>query len=106
MSKNHYLMSDSASAQIEIDYLRDEVKKLKEQLQDEKIARDLLRKKGYFVENLWCTDDVTQNYQCTNEQAQRVLEIALKNEATVEQIFYAIADAVASFLSAIPCTLR
>lgn len=92
MSKNHYEMSQVASAQIEIDYLRDEVAKLKEQLKDEKIARALLRKKGYFVENLWHIDDVKQNWNCSDEVAMDILEDALLNEATMEQIFLAIDD--------------
>ncbi len=85
-------MSESASAQIEIDYLRDEVAKLKEQLKDEKVARELLRKKGYFVDNLWHVDDVLQNYSCSKEVAQDVLEKALMNEATMEQVWLAIDD--------------
>ncbi len=86
-------MSESASAQIEIDYLRSEVAKLKEQLKDDKVARELLRKKGFFVDNLWSVDDVTSNYICSQEQAHRVLELALKNEATMEQVWWAIDDA-------------
>jgi hypothetical protein len=96
MQKNHYQMSDSASAQIEIDYLRDEVAKLKEQLKDEKVARELLRKKGFYVETLWSLEDVTANYVCSQEQAYRVLELALKNEATMEQVWWAIDDAAES----------
>lgn len=92
MSKNHYEMSQVASAQIEIDYLRDEVAKLKEQLKDTKVARALLRKKGYFVENLWHIDDVKQNWDCSDEVAMDILEDALLNEATMEQIFLAIDD--------------
>jgi len=74
MQKNHYEMNERATAQIEIDYLRDEVAKLKEQLKDEKSARELLRKKGFYVETLWSLGDVTANYICTQEQAQQVLE--------------------------------
>lgn len=92
MSKNHYEMSQVASAQIEIDYLRDEVAKLKEQLKDEKVARALLRKKGYFVENLWHIDDVKQNWQCSDEVAYEVLDRALMNDATMEHIFFTIHD--------------
>ena len=90
MQKNHYQMSESASAQIEIDYLRGEVAKLKEQLKDEKSARELLRKKGFYVETLWSLEDVTANYICTQEQAHRVLELALKNEATMEQVWWLV----------------
>ena len=89
-------MNESAAAQIEIDYLRDEVAKLKAQLKDEKVARELLRKKGFYVETLWSVDDVTTNYICSQEQAHRVLELALKNEATMEQVWWAIDDATES----------
>lgn len=93
MSKNHYEMSAVASANLEIDYLRGQLVEAKNKLKDVLEARALLRKKGYFVENLWMTDDVTENYECTQEQAQQVLEMALTNTATIEQIWYAIDDA-------------
>ena len=83
-------MTQSATAQIEIDYLRDEVKRLKEKLNDGATARALLRSKGYFVENLWSVDDVMQNYDCNKDVAYDVLERAMTNEATTEQIFLAI----------------
>lgn len=86
-------MSAVASANLEIDYLRGELNRAKEKLKDIAQARMFLRSKGYFMENLWTTDDVTENYDCTQEQAQQVLEIALTNTATVEQIWYAIDDA-------------
>jgi len=53
----------------------------------------LLRKKNYYVDNLWCTYDVQGNYSCSMENAQRVLDMAFKNAATMEQIFLAIDDA-------------
>ena len=93
MSKNHYEMSAVASANLEIDYLRGQLIEAKNKLKDVLEARALLRKKGYFTDNLWTTDDVTENYECTQEQAQQVLEMALTNTATIEQIWYAIDDA-------------
>jgi hypothetical protein len=93
MSKNHYEMSAVASANLEIDYLRGQLIEAKNKLKDVLEARALLRKKGYFTDNLWTTDDVTENYDCTQEQAQQVLEMALTNTATIEQIWYAIDDA-------------
>lgn len=96
MSKNHYEMSAVASANLEIDYLRGQLNEANAKLKDEKVARELLRKKGYYVDNLWSVDDVTENYVCTPEQAHRVLEMALKNEATMEQIWWAIDDAADS----------
>lgn len=53
-------------------------------------AKELLRSEGYFVDNLWQTCDVTMNYDCTEEEAQEVLEGALTNEATYQQIWEAI----------------
>tara|TARA_R110000868_G_scaffold257006_1_gene514105 strand:+ start:174 stop:467 length:294 start_codon:yes stop_codon:yes gene_type:complete len=85
-------MTQSATAQIEIDFLRDEVKRLKEKLNDVATARTLLKSKGYFVENLWCVDDVTQNYKCSRDVAYDVLDKAMSNEATKDQIFFAIDD--------------
>jgi hypothetical protein len=55
-------------------------------------AKQILRDAGYFVDNLWHIDDVQQNYDCTDEQAMEVLECALTNEYTQEQIFDAIDD--------------
>lgn len=90
-------MNERATAQLEIDYLRGELKKEKEQARNEVFARAVLRKQGYFVDNLWSTHDVTDRYNCTAEQAQEVLEIALKNEATMQQIWFAIDDACDMF---------
>ena len=53
-------------------------------------AKQTLRKAGYFIDNLWHIEDVHLNYECTDKQAMNVLESALTNEATMEQIFLAI----------------
>jgi hypothetical protein len=53
-------------------------------------AKQVLKKEGYFVDNLWSVSDVQGNYECTDEQAQKVLSAALQNEATMEQIWFAI----------------
>ena len=53
-------------------------------------AKDILRSAGYFVDNLWQTEDVTMNYNCTEEEAQEVLYGALTNDATYQQIWEAI----------------
>ena len=87
---NHYQMTERATAQIEIDYLREEVAKLKEKLKDESTAREFLSSKGYYTKNLWCLEDVMQTYHCTEQEARHVLDIAMKNEATIEQIFLSI----------------
>lgn len=86
-------MSAVASANLEIEYLRGQLIEAKNKLKDITKSRALLRSNGYFTDNLWTTDDVTENYECTQEQAQQVLEMALTNTATIEQIWYAIDDA-------------
>jgi hypothetical protein len=55
-------------------------------------AKRILKDAGYFVDNLWCVEDVQGNYDCTNEQAQEVLDGALQNEATMQQIWFAIKE--------------
>ena len=53
-------------------------------------AKKLLKEHGYFVDNLWQTEDVTMNHECTEEEAQTLLYRALTNEATYQQIWEAI----------------
>ena len=31
-------------------------------------AREFLKSKGYYVDNLWTIDDVQQTYECTDEE--------------------------------------
>lgn len=50
-------------------------------------AKAILREAGYFVDNLWCIDDVQSRYECTDEQAQEILDYVLTNERLVEDIF-------------------
>jgi hypothetical protein len=53
-------------------------------------AKAILKQHGYFVDDLWRVNDVTDRYECTEEQAQEVLDNALTDEATIEQIWLAI----------------
>jgi hypothetical protein len=55
-------------------------------------AKAILKQHGYFVDNLWSTQDVTDRYECTEEEAQEVLETALTNEWVMEQIWFSIDD--------------
>lgn len=52
--------------------------------------KDELQSRGFFVDNLWTTEDVKSKFNCTEDEAQEVLEQALTNESTMEQIWYAI----------------
>jgi hypothetical protein len=56
-------------------------------------AKAILKQHGYFVDNLWSTQDVTDRYECTEEQAYDVLDKALTNEWVMEQIWFSIDDA-------------
>jgi len=70
----------------------------------EKTAREFLKEKGYFMDNLWQIDDVhakleSMGYEpCDDKVAHHILKQTFRNEATIEQIWlsmeYAIEDAV------------
>ena len=64
---------------------------------EEQKARELLESKGYFVGNLWSVQDVQSRFNCTDEEAQLVLEKALTNEATMEQIWLSISFAAEEY---------
>jgi hypothetical protein len=53
-------------------------------------AKEFLKSKGYFTYTLWNTDDVTMNYDCTEEEAMEVLSKVFNNEWINEQIFDSI----------------
>jgi hypothetical protein len=45
---------------------------------------------NYQTNNLWSSQDVTDHYECSEDDALELLENALTNEATMEQIWIAI----------------
>jgi len=53
-------------------------------------AKALLKENGYQVYNLWHIDDVKSKFECTDDEAHGVLINALQNDATMEQIWFAI----------------
>ncbi len=55
-----------------------------------KDAKKILEMNGYYTKNLWHTDDVMQNYECTSEEAQELLDKAMTGEWVIEQIFVVI----------------
>jgi hypothetical protein len=58
-------------------------------------AKKVLRENGYFVDNLWHIDDVQSLHKgASTEDAHRILYAALTNAATMEQIWFAIKDAL------------
>jgi hypothetical protein len=59
----------------------------------EEQAKEVLRKEGYFVDNLWHIDDVKSKFIVfDNEDAQDILNDALTNEWIFEQIWLTIDD--------------
>ena len=54
-------------------------------------AKKVLRDNGYFVDNLWHVDDVKLRYNCDDDEvAQDILDRALTNDATMEQVWFAL----------------
>lgn len=55
-------------------------------------AKQVLRDKGYFVDNLWHIQDVynAADGNIQKDQAMQVLRTALTNEATMDQIWMSI----------------
>ncbi len=54
-------------------------------------AREVLREAGYYADNLWHIDDVRTLFEnVTDEQAQEILDKSFQNEATFDQIWFAI----------------
>lgn len=59
------------------------------------IAREALRERGFYTDNLWHVDDVKCRYEgCDDATAQYILDQALTNSATMEQIHFAINTAI------------
>jgi hypothetical protein len=52
-----------------------------------------LEDKGYYTRNLWHIDDVKSKFNCTDEDAQEVLDKALTNEWIMGQIWFSIESA-------------
>lgn len=53
-------------------------------------AKQFLKDKGYYMDTLWHIDDVKTKYKCDDYEAEDVLDSALNNDATMEQIWFAI----------------
>jgi hypothetical protein len=53
-------------------------------------AKEYLKSHGYYTDILWNINDVQSMFNCTEDEAQDVLDGALNNEATMEQIWFAI----------------
>jgi uncharacterized protein (DUF433 family) len=53
-------------------------------------AKAYLTEQGFYTGNLWSVQDVKDNYECDDDEAQDILDEALQNDVTMEQIWNAI----------------
>jgi|GEM_PF-2144281 hypothetical protein len=53
-------------------------------------AKAYLKSQGYYTDNLWCIDDAKCKFKCTDEEAHILVGQALSNDATMEQIWFAM----------------
>ena len=49
--------------------------------------RDELASRGFYTNNLWHVDDVKQNYECSDEDAQEILDKTMQSEWVTREIF-------------------
>ncbi len=49
--------------------------------------RNILEQRGYYAGNMWCIEDVTRNYECTKEEAIRILDKTAGGEWITQQVF-------------------
>ena len=57
---------------------------------DLKKAKEVLKSNGYYVGSLWQIEDVTDQYECSNDEAQNVLDGVFNSDWVTEQIFFMI----------------
>ena len=55
-------------------------------------SKQNLRDEGYFTDNLWHVNDVTDLFKCDDELAQSILYKALTNPRIIEEIHYTIRE--------------
>lgn len=54
-------------------------------------AKEILKKHGYFINNLWHINDIKDKYNCSDDElAQSILYSALTNESVMEHIWDSI----------------
>ena len=84
------LATDLECARIENERLQDlsNAQHLKEISID--LLKEELERRGFYCDNLWQVEDVKGIFKCDDDQAQDVLDSALTNEATMDQIWFAI----------------
>jgi hypothetical protein len=65
-----------------------------EQQREIENARAVLKSYGYYVENLWHIDDAKGIHNCSDDDAYEILDEAMQNDATYQQIWMSIDYAI------------
>ncbi len=55
-------------------------------------AKKVLKDAGYYVDNLWHINDVKQNYKVSDDEAYKILDVALTSDWITERTFEMIND--------------
>jgi hypothetical protein len=55
-------------------------------------AKKVLRDAGFYVDNLWHINDVKQNYKVSDDEAYKILDVALTGDWITERTFEMIND--------------
>jgi hypothetical protein len=55
-------------------------------------AKEFLRANGYYTENLWNINDVKNQFKCTDEAAQSILDESLSDDYIMSIINATISD--------------
>ena len=63
---------------------------LKDQQMSVDSAKGYLKERGYFVDNLWHLNDVSDRFECTDDQAHKVLSKVLESDYIMMSIHEAI----------------
>ena len=71
----------------------------KEQIEEIEKAKEILRREGYFVNNLWHIEDVKTFYKCNDEQAMEVLDHVLNGNDFVTDSIWRMMDMIADGLN-------
>ena len=53
-------------------------------------AKIFLEEQGYYTECLWSISDVQLGYECSDEEALKILDKAINSESTFDQIWFNI----------------
>lgn len=70
-----------------------------ERLEEIENAREILKREGYFVNNLWHIDDVKTFYKCNDEQAMEVLDHVLNGNDCVTDSIWRMIDIITDGLN-------